>query len=538
MFERFTEKARRSVFFARHEAASCGSPSIEVEHFLLGVLREDKDLALRLFGSESNIERLRERIASEQPAREKISVSVDLPMSPRARRAIAYAGQESERLRQKHIAVAHLLLGLIHDEDTLAARVLREFGVTDQRVRDEARLSSPAPVVDPRDPEREPPPMEGAQVLTRAASEGRLDPLIGRERELDLALAILCRRTRHNPAILGGAGAGKSALVDGIAQRIADGVAPVGLLARSVVSIEAEFLAWKWGRPAQRVEEAAADTGILCVEGLFDSPGAHHLALSLLLRGGTVIATGTPEGFRRTAAETPALAQFFETIELAPPSETETTAILTGLKERYEKFHHVSIGSDAIEAALRGARRFPTRRELPDRALDLLDEAAARARNRGADTAGRADVEAVLAARTGAAPRVVTAALVEILERNRRHTMAFYDLVFNQARPADALSRYAADIYIEHNPAVPEGKEAFIEYFTRLAADHPGRQAEVKHAIAEGDYVALHSHQPWPGERGRAAMDIFRLDSAGKIVEHWDVGQPVGQESANRNTMF
>lgn len=289
-------------------------------------------------------------------------------------------------------------------------------------------------------------------------------------------------------------------------------------MGRSVASIHAGLLASKRGRP-NRVD-VAFDNCILSVEGLFDSPDAHYLVLSLLLRGATVIGTGTPEGFRRTAAETPPLAQYFEPIELAPPSEAEATAILIGVKERYEKFHHVSIGGDAIQAALGGASRFPTRRELPDRALDLLDEAAARARIRGAETAGWADVEAVLAARTGAAPGLVAAALVDVLDRNRRHAMAFYDLLFNQAKAADALARYAADVYIEHNPAVPEGKEAFIEHFTRLAADHSGGQAEVKHAIAEGDYVALHSHQQWPGEGGRAAMDIFRLDSAGRIVEH------------------
>ena len=537
MFERFTEKARRSVFFARHEAATFGSPVIEVEHLLLGVLRDDKDLALRLFGSEVKIERLRERIAKEQPAREKMSVSVDLPLSQEARRVIVYAGQESERLQQKHIATAHLLLGVIREEQTLAARVLREFRITDKQVRDEARTSPSAPVVDERDPERDLPPIEGAQVLTRAAGEGRLDPLIGRERELELALAILSRRMRHNPAILGGAGVGKTALVEGIAQRIADGNAPVALVGRRLASIHAGILAFKRGR-LDRIE-FVSDSSILCIEALFDSPEAHYLALSMLLNGATVIGTGTAEGFRRTAAETPALAQYFAAVELAAPSEAEATAILIGLKARYETFHHVAIGGDAIQAALRGARRFPTRRELPDRALDLLDEAAARARIRGAENAGRADVEAVLAARSGAAPRVVAAELVDdVLERNRRHVMAFYDLVFNQAMPADALAQYAADVYIEHNPAVPEGKEAFIEYFTRAAAGHPGGKAEVKHAIAEGDYVVLHSHHQWPGEPGRAGMDIFRLNGAGKIVEHWDVAQPIAEDSANRNTMF
>ena len=241
MFERYTETARKVVFAARYEASQFGSEYIETEHLLLGILRSDAPLVLRLLKASEKIESIRDQIEKQFTRRENVSTSVDLPLSLECKRVLAYGAEEAERLNHEHIAVEHLLLGLLREERCVASKIMVENGLTSSRLKQEVVRLSPA-----RRPANGPAhvssPPEDPRDLTVAARNGSLSPLIGRERELERTIQILSRRTRSNPVLIGEAGVGKNAIVHGLAQRIADGVVPANLAERPILAIDVSSL--------------------------------------------------------------------------------------------------------------------------------------------------------------------------------------------------------------------------------------------------------------------------------------------------------
>ena len=443
MFEKYTEKARRAVFFARYEASVLGSHQIEIEHLLLGLLREHHELASRHLKSPQQVESIREKIEKHYPKGESISTSVDLPVSHECKRALDKAHKESQRRKQKHIGPEHLLLGIYLEEASFAAQILRESGFTSADLKAEADRSTPGGTQSAT-PSAQPPEAATAERLrelkdraekamteaaarlkgstssasepspivvrnlSEAAREGKLSPLIGREREVERILQILSRRTRNNPVLVGEPGVGKTAIVEGVAQRIADCNVPTVRADRAFISMDASSLIAPSRRtrsgegPERLVDQLAARRiGILCVDGLLDlaaSPGwgaieATHVLEVLSRCGIPCIATGTPAGLRRAIENAGVLVRHFEVVEVAPPTEEEAVRIVAGLKPQYEKFHGVVFADGVIEAAVFASGRFLPHRYLPDRALDLMDDAGARAKLRNRESPEELEIQ-------------------------------------------------------------------------------------------------------------------------------------------------
>ncbi|HET9408494.1 MAG TPA: Clp protease N-terminal domain-containing protein [Candidatus Sulfotelmatobacter sp.] len=390
MFERYTEKARRVIFFARYEASQFGSPYIESEHLLLGVLREDKALTNRFLHSHASVESIRKQVEGHTPIGEKVSTSVDLPLSNESKRVLAYAGEEAERLDHKHIGTEHLLLGLLREEKCFAAQILTERGLVLNQVRE--GLSKQ--------------PHEAAQGQKRALGPDALSsctsnlveqtqPLVGRENELDRLIELLCRLNGKNPVLIGEPGVGKRTIVGGLARRMADGNVPQSLAEKSILGLDLPPLQVleKDGSSYEKLDRllvaAAGDGKIFFLNRMHDRPGgispaAPFHVTELLLRpimAGRIqcIGTSTPASFAKLRADGHWLAEYFEPIEVAPASEEAAVKVLHGIKGAYEKFHNVSYADDAIAQAVHCADKYIKNRFLPGSAVDIIDEAGAAA---------------------------------------------------------------------------------------------------------------------------------------------------------------
>jgi len=399
MFERYTEKARRVIFFARYEASQFGSPYIETEHLLLGLLREDKALTNRFLRSHASIESIRKQIEGRTTMREKVSTSVDLPLSQECKRVLAYAAEEAERLSHKHIGTEHLLLGLLREEKSFAAEILHERGLRLSAIREElGRLQSEKS--SSNRPKETSLLSEFSRDLTQAALEGQLDPLIGRENEVERVIQILCRRTKNNPVLIGEPGVGKTAIVEGLAQRIADGNVPSFLADKRILALDLSLIVagTKYrGQFEERLktimkELMEAQNAVIFIDELHTLVGAGSAEGSLdaanilkpaLSRGEIqCIGATTPAEFRKSIEKDRSLERRFQAVKVPPPQEVDAIKILFGIKERYEKFHAVTYTDEALRSSVYHSNRYIPDRFLPDKAVDLIDEAGARVKLR------------------------------------------------------------------------------------------------------------------------------------------------------------
>ncbi len=395
MFERYTEKARRVIFFARYEASQFGSPYIETEHLLLGLLREDKALANRFLRSHAAIESIRKQIEAHTTIREKVSTSVDLPLSHECKRVLAYAAEEAERLNHKHIGTEHLLLGLLREEKCFAAEILHERGLRLSQVREEIARASSEKSSSNRSKESSL-LAEFSRDLTQAAIDGQVDPLIGRDEQLERVIQILCRRTKNNPVLIGEPGVGKTAIVEGLAQKIADGDVPSFLADKRILALDLSLsvAGTKYrGQFEERlktimkelmdnqnavifIDELHTLVGAGSAEGSLDAANILKPALS---RGEIqCIGATTPAEFRKSIEKDRSLERRFQAVKVPPPNEADAIKIMYGIKERYEKFHAVVYTNEAIESSVYSSSRFIPDRFLPDKSIDLIDEAGAR----------------------------------------------------------------------------------------------------------------------------------------------------------------
>ncbi len=399
MFERYTEKARRVIFFARYEASQFGSPYIETEHLLLGLLREDKALTNRFLRSHASIESIRKQVEGRTPAREKVSTSVDLPLSQECKRVLAYAAEEAERLSHKHIGTEHLLLGLLREDKSFAAEILHERGLRLSTIREELSRAQTEKASSSRSKETSL-LSEFSRDLTQAAMESQLDPLIGRENELERVVQILCRRTKNNPVLIGEPGVGKTAIVEGLAQRIADGDVPSFLADKRILALDLSLIVagTKYrGQFEERLktimkELMEAQNAVIFIDELHTLVGAGSAEGSLdaanilkpaLSRGEIqCIGATTPAEYRKSIEKDRSLERRFQAVKVPPPTEGDAVKILFGIKDRYEKFHAVTYTDEGLNASVYHSNRYISDRFLPDKAIDLIDEAGARVKLR------------------------------------------------------------------------------------------------------------------------------------------------------------
>ncbi len=398
MFERYTERARRVLFFARYEASQLGSISIETEHLLLGLIREGKGLTSRIFArSHLSLENIRKEIEGRTVNREKVSTSVEIPFSTETKRVLTQAAEEADRLLHNYVGTEHILLGILREDRSVAASILSAKGMRLAAVREDiVELLNEKTTLETV---KETPLLaEFSRDLTDGALKSQLDPLVGRTVEVERVQQVLCRRTKNNAVLIGEPGVGKTAIVEGLAQGIVSGDVPHFLADKRILALDISLIVagTKYrGQFEERlkaimkeltenpnvivfIDELHTLVGAGSAEGSLDAANILKPALS---RGEIrCIGATTPAEYRKYIEKDRSLERRFQAVKVEPPSESQALEILMGIKDQYEIFHHVTYTKEAMEAAVHQSHRYINDRFLPDKAIDLVDEAGARAK--------------------------------------------------------------------------------------------------------------------------------------------------------------
>ncbi len=407
MFEKFTDKARRVVVLAQEEAKLLNHNYIGTEHILLGLIHEGEGVAAKALEALGiNLEQVREQV-QDIIGQGQQSPSGHIPFTPRAKKVLELSLREALQLGHSYIGTEHLLLGLIREGEGVAAQVLTKLGADTNKVRQQViQLLSGFQGKETVSVGGETnPPQKGSQVLdqygrnlTLAAAEGKLDPVVGREREIERVMQILSRRTKNNPILIGEPGVGKTAVVEGLAQAIVSGNVPETLRGKQLYTLDMGSLiagSRYRGDFEERLKKVTKEirtrgdiitfideihtlVGAGAAEGAID---AASILKPMLARGELqTIGATTLDEYRKHFEKDAALVRRFQSVQVNEPSPAMAINILKGLRDRYEAHHKVSITDGAIVAAVGMSDRYVTDRYLPDKAIDLIDEAGARLR--------------------------------------------------------------------------------------------------------------------------------------------------------------
>src|SRR5438477_6088265 len=414
MFERFTERARQVVVLAQEEARTLKHNYIGTEHILLGLLREAEGLAARVLESlDITVEEVRAQVARIVGQGDEVT-SGQIPFTPRAKKVLELALREALSLGHNYIGTEHILLGLVRENEGVAARILLDFDADSEKIRNEVirMLSGPggrrqgasggagagAGAAAGEGKKSSKLLDQFGRNLTKLAAEGKLDPCVGRETEIERIMQILSRRTKNNPVLVGEPGVGKTAVVEGLAQRITSSEVPELLKNKQIYTLDLAALVagskyrGEFEERLKKVMKEITQRGdiVLFIDELHNLVGAGAAegaidAASILkpaLARGEIQTIGatTMDEYRKYLERDSALERRFQQIKVDQPSIPDTVQILEGLRERYEEHHRVQITDDALRAAAELADRYISDRFLPDKAIDLIDEAASRMR--------------------------------------------------------------------------------------------------------------------------------------------------------------